>query len=164
MLLITTKIKSPERALQTTIDPSLPHPFRNLYVLCFLTISLMIGFASCMGDNEANNETPGDVVENFYRLVQNKEYDKAARMCSNKGKILTVEEVQKVEKRISWSAVDYENKNGIKEVIIIEETVIGDYVSAKVKYNIVYNNGDEDDNVQALEKINGKWYLKIISL
>ena len=81
--------------------------------------------ASCEANKETDKASPGDVVEKFYKLINDKEYDKAAWMCSNKGKLLNEDEVQKVEKRISWTAGGYENKDGIKEVIIKKRQLSG---------------------------------------
>lgn len=133
-----------------------------------LMISLVvsaISLASCGGGggSVAKNDTPGEVVEKFFELLQNKKYEKAASMFSNKGEMLTEEEAEKIEGMCEMAYAEYEKMDGIKEVIIIEETLTGDELSAKVKYNLTFNNGDEDDKKQALEKIDGKWYMQLIT-
>jgi hypothetical protein len=133
-----------------------------------LMISLVvsaISLASCGGGggSVAKNDTPGEVVQKLYELMQDGKYEKAAAMFSNKGEKLTADEIKKIEGMIEWAVSENEKKGGIKEVIIIEEIIVGDDKTAKVKYNIVFNNGDEDDKKQALEKIEGKWYLQMVT-
>lgn len=124
-----------------------------------------IGLASCGGGSGgvAKNDTPGQVVEKLYKLLQDKKYEKAAAMYSNKGKMLTEEEAEKLEGMAAMAYTQFQEKDGIKEVIIIEETLVGDEMTAKVKYNLVFNNGEEDDKKQALTKIDGKWYLEVVT-
>ncbi len=136
---------------------------KTLRLLMIALIASTITLASCGGGSVAKNDTPGQVVEKFFKLLQDKEYEKATTMYSNKGKMLTEEEAEKIEGMMAWATTEHQKKDGIKEVIIIEEIIIGDDKTAKVKYNIVYNNGDEDDRKQALEKIDGKWYLNLVT-
>lgn len=84
-------------------------------------------------------------------------------MYAHKGQKLTAEEIKKLENIIARASDEYEKKGGIKEILIIDETIFGDYKTAKVRYVIIFNNGDEDDKKQALEKIDGYWYLAMIT-
>jgi len=126
-------------------------------------ITLLILIVSCDGHRKAESKNPGTTLEEYYRLIQHEDYLKAAKMFSNRGYKLTDEESIKMEKRIRRIAENHKRKHGIREVIIIEETLIGDHRTAFVKYNVVYNNGEEDDIRQAFERIDEKWYLKIVS-
>ncbi len=138
---------------------------KTLRLLMIALIASTFTLASCGGGggSVAKNDTPGEVVEKSYKLLQDEKYEKAAAMFCNKGKILTEEEAEKIEGMMTWATTEHQKKDGIKEVIIIEEIISGDDKTAKVKYNIVYNNGDEDDRKQALEKIDGKWYLNLVT-
>lgn len=120
---------------------------------------------SCQGNcrEEEEIERPGMVVEKFYSLMQDHDYEQAARMYSRGGQTLTTEETKIFEEVVGWTASEYEKKDGLREVIIIEETLFGDNKTAHVKYNIVFNNGDEEDKKQSLEKVNGIWYLKMFN-
>lgn len=118
---------------------------------------------SCTGDPNIQGESPGVVMERYYKLLESREYKKVAQMYSNKGRELSAEELLTVEEKIKKTAEKHKNKDGINDVIVIEEILIGDRKTAFVKYNIVYNNGEEDDLKQAFEKIDGKWYLKTSS-
>ena len=126
-------------------------------------IALLVLIVSCDGHRKAESGNPGITLEEYYRLIQNEDYPEAAKMFSNRGHKLTDEESAKMEKRIKRITENHKRKHGIREVIIIEETLIGDHRTAFVKYNIVYNNGEEDDIKQAFEKIDEKWYLKIVT-
>jgi len=136
---------------------------KTLRLLMIALIASTITLASCGGGSVAKNDTPGQVVEKSYKLLQDENYEKAAAMFCSNGKMLTKEETEKLEGMMAWATTEHQKKDGIKEVIIIEETLVGDELTAKVKYNIVFNNGDEDDRKQALTKIDGKWYLEIVT-
>jgi len=138
---------------------------KTLRLLMIALIVSAIGMASCGGGSGsvAKNDTPGQVVEKSYKLLQDENYEKAAAMFCSNGKMLTKEETEKLEGMMAWATTEHQKKDGIKEVIIIEETLVGDELTAKVKYNIVFNNGDEDDRKQALTKIDGKWYLEVVT-
>ena len=128
-----------------------------------IIITLLVLIVSCDGHGKAESDNPGTTLEEYYRLIQHEDYPEAAKMFSNRGHKLTDEESAKMEMRIRRIAENHERKHGIREVIIIEEILIGDHRTAFVKYNIVYNNGEEDDIKQAFEKIDEKWYLKIVT-
>ncbi len=138
---------------------------KTLRLLMIALIVSAIGMASCGGGSGsvAKNDTPGQVVEKSYKLLQDENYEKVAAMFCSNGKMLTKEETEKLEGMMAWATTEHQKKDGIKEVIIIEETLVGDEMTAKVKYNIVFNNGDEDDRKQNLKKIDGKWYLEIVT-
>ena len=138
---------------------------KTLRLLMIALIVSAIGLASCGGGSGsvAKNDTPGQVVEKSYKLLQDENYEKAAAMFCSNGKMLTKEEMEKVEGLCAMGYAQFQEKDGIKDVIIIEETLVGDELTARVKYNIVFKNGDEDDKKQALTKIDGKWYLEIVT-
>ncbi len=138
---------------------------KTLRLLMIALVVSAISLASCGGDGGSvvKNDTPGQVVQKSYELMLDGKNEKAAAMFCNKGKILTEEEAEKIEGMMTMATTEHQKKDGIKEVIIIEEIISGDDKTAKVKYNIVYNNGEEDDRKQALEKIDGKWYLNLVT-
>ncbi|MCB2208303.1 MAG: DUF4878 domain-containing protein [Bacteroidetes bacterium] len=132
-------------------------------VLFIVIMVLMNGLVSCNREDTSKNKSPGAVIKDFYKLIQDNAYEKAAAMYAHKGQKLTEEEAKEMESIIIWTADVYEKKGGIKEILIIDETTFGDYKTAKVRYVIIFNNGDEDDKKQALEKIDGYWHLAMIT-
>lgn len=132
-------------------------------VLFIVIIVLINGLVSCNREDTSKDKSPGAVIKDFYTLIQENAYKKAAAMYAHKGQKLTAEEAKEMESIIVWTADAYEKKGGIKEILIIDETTFGDYKTAKVRYVIIFNNGDEDDKKQALEKIDGYWYLAMIT-
>ncbi len=105
---------------------------KTLRLLMIALIVSAIGLASCGGGSGsvAKSDTPGQVVEKLYKLLQDKKYEKVTAMYSNKGKMLTEEEAEKVEGMCAMANAQFQEKDGIKEVIIIEETIVGDYRSS----------------------------------
>jgi len=130
----------------------------------YLFIIIIFAFiVSCDGDGKAVSNNPGKTLEEYYKLVKNENYQEASKMFSNRGRKLTDAELVEMEKRVRSIAENHKRKLGICEITIIEEILIGDHKTAFVNYNIVYNNGDEEDLRQSFEKIDEKWYMKTVT-
>jgi hypothetical protein len=119
--------------------------------------------SGCETKIDAGSDDPGNVIEDYFTLIIEENYESAAKMFRQGERELTEDEYKKVMELIEWAVDQYETKGGIKEVIVIEETKIGDDKTAFVKYNIVFNNGDESDLKQDFIKVDEKWFLNIAS-
>jgi hypothetical protein len=127
-------------------------------------ISLFIMINACDTKTTTGGGDPGSVIEDYFKLIIEENFENAAKMYRIGERELTEDECKKVRDMIEWAVDQYEIKGGIKEVIVVEETKIGDNKTAFVKYNIVFNNGDESDLKQSMIKAEGKWYLQIAPL
>lgn len=134
---------------------------KYLSFLLLILIPFFMLMTTCDRNNkEEKSQSPENLVKEYYALIEKGETAKAAEKFSHNGHKLTPEELIKMKEMLQWKANALKEKNGIKDLIIIEETFVGDDKSARVKYNIVFNNGAEEDRMQSLEKIEGRWYLK----
>lgn len=132
-------------------------------LLIITLMAAMIGLASCGGGGVSKNATPGDVVEKFFQLLQKEDYAGAAELFASDGKTLTSEELTKIEGMIGMAAAEYDKKKGIASVTITEENISDDNMKAKVKYDMVFGNGEKERSSQSLENVDGKWYMNLIS-
>lgn len=131
---------------------------QHLFIIVMFTL-----IVSCNENGKTVNNNPVKTLEEYYRLVKKENYPEASQMFSNRGHKLNDAELVKMEKRIKRIAENHKWKQGIREITIIEEVLIGDNKTAFVNYNIVYNNGDEEDIRQGFEKIENKWYMKTMT-
>jgi len=83
---------------------------KTLRLLMIALIASTITLASCGGGSVAKNDTPGQVVEKFFKLLQDKKYEKATAMYSNEGKMLTEEEAEKIEGMMTWATTEHQKK------------------------------------------------------
>lgn len=134
---------------------------KYLRIFLLILIPFFILMTTCERNNKKEKcQSPEIVVKEYYTLLEKGETAKAAEKFSHNGHNLTPEELIKMKEVLEWKVNALKEKNGIRDLIIIEETFVGDDKSARVKYNIVFNNGTEEDRKQSLEKIEGRWYLK----
>jgi hypothetical protein len=132
----------------------------EIYVAFIIPILIML--YAC--ETKTSSDEPGDTIENYFKLIIEENYESAAKMYRQGERELTGDEYEKIREMIKWAVEQYETKGGIKEVIVVEETKIGDDKTAFVKYSIVFNNGDESDLKQDFIKVDEKWYLQLSSL
>jgi len=129
----------------------------------FMTISLMfiIGLFSLSGCSSSGNN-PGATVKKGIKLLYDKKYEAAVKMYVKKdGEKLTEEEKAKLMGMMPMALKEKESKQGLKDVEIVEEIISDDGKTATVKYKMMYNNGDTDNESGELIKIDGEWYLVI---
>lgn len=132
-------------------------------MLIVLIFVLPVLFASCGSSGGAGN-SPSKTVEKAFDYYLKKDYKKMAVLyASADNQKLTKEELDKVESMLPFATQQDEKKGGIKNYEIEEETIADDGNSAKVKLLKKYKNGDEDTDRLSLIKIDGDWFIKVIS-
>jgi len=128
-----------------------------------MTISLMfiIGLFSLSGCSSSGNK-PGETVKKGAKLLFDKKYEAAVKLyVKNDGEKLTEEEKAKLMGMMPMALKEKESKQGLKDVEIMEETISEDGKTATVKYKMIFNNGDTDDERTELINIDGDWYMVI---
>lgn len=133
----------------------------NIFTLALIVMSFSL--ASCGGSGASKGDKPGDVVKSFYKLMQKKDFENAAKLFASGDQLATQEETTKIEGMIGMGYAEYEKVDGVKEVSITEEEIAEDGLTAKVRYTIVFGDGSEDNTKMTLHKIEGKWYLDVVS-
>jgi len=139
---------------------------KNLNV-CLILSGLVLTFllTSCGGNGGGPgilSKTPSDVLKSTINAVKDKDYQGAIKHYVRKdGVAFTKEDVQKFNGLCDWAAKEYEKKQGLKDIQIVEEKISDDGLTATVKYKLQFNNGTDSDDKVNLKKINGDWFLVI---
>jgi len=127
-----------------------------LMIALVFTTSLVL--VSCGG----GGNSPSKTVKKGMNLFYDKQYDDAVVLFAKKdGTKLTEEEATKLVGLMAMGMEQEEEKEGMKDIEIIEETISEDGNTATVKYKIFFNNGDEKESEGRLIKIDGDWYMLI---
>jgi hypothetical protein len=125
-------------------------------------VVIAFGLPSCGGGGILKSESPSDVVKKVFSLMNNQNYDKIAEYYIKKnGEKLTEEETKKLEGLMAMASAEQTKKGGVKEIVIVEETIDSENNTAKVKYKIVYNNDKETTESTKLMKVADKWYMSL---
>lgn len=131
-------------------------------LLAAMTLVFVLGLFSCGGGGITGGNTPGDKVKKGLKMLYDKQYDAVVKLYVKKdGVKLTEEESAKLVGMMPMALKEKESKQGLKEVEIIEETISEDGKNATVKYKLIYNNGDTDNDNAKLIKVDGDWYFVI---
>ncbi len=127
-----------------------------------LVASLMVSCGG--GGGGAAGNSPSKSVENLFDNLKSENYDKAASaFYLEEDASLSDSESQKIKALLMAANEEYEKKGGIKDIEILEENVSEDGTSGKVKFKVIYGNGDEDNENYNVKKIDGDWKLQAIS-
>jgi hypothetical protein len=128
--------------------------------LLFVSTSLII--VSC-GEGGVGDSSPGDAVKSMAIDLQGENYNTVVDLYINKnGEELTDEEKTKIRAFLPSAKEEMDKKEGLKEVVIVEETISADGKTATVKSYLIYGNGDKssEDEIN-LVKVNGNWRIEI---
>lgn len=131
-------------------------------VLAILSVlALSLAFFSC--GSGTGGDSPAKAVEKLYEYIKSKDYDKATNLFYMKeGEKLSEAEAQKIKALLMAGYEEFEKKGGIKDVEIISEKVDDSGESGKVEFKIIFGNGDEKEESNRLNKIDGSWKFKAI--
>jgi hypothetical protein len=132
-----------------------------------LFFSLLLVLATSMivscGEGGVAGNSPGDVVKTMAINLQEENYDAVVDLYINKnGEELTDEEKTKVKAFLPSAIEEMNKKGGLKEVVIVEETISEDGNAATVKSYLIYGNGEKSNEDKTdLVKVNGDWRVEI---
>jgi hypothetical protein len=121
--------------------------FGLIFVMAFLVVAL-VGCAS---------SSPSSVVRNFYKYVENQQYDKAASLFSQQA--IGQFGISKLESYLSAQSDSINSMGGVKKFEIIKETIIKDKALVEVK--ITMGNGQEMNESANLVKEDNDWKLSL---
>ncbi len=123
---------------------------------------LILGVAFSFNSCTSEASVPGEAIVKAYDFMKNKQFEKTAKMyISDDGEIFSKEEAKKMESLAAMAFEQFEEKDGIKNVEITEETIAEDGKSAIIKFIVHFNNGETDNEKVDLLNIDGKWLIKI---
>jgi hypothetical protein len=123
-------------------------------------ISAIFALVSC-GEGGLGSSSPGDVVKTATWNMADENYDAAVAVYVNKnGEELSEEEQAKIIAFMPEGKKEIDKKGGLKEFIILEETISEDGTTATVKGQVVYGNGEKEKGSESrLINMNGEWRI-----
>jgi len=132
--------------------------FKLLFGIALITA--IFALISC-GEGGLGSSSPGDVVKTAMWNMADENYDAAVAVYVNKnGEELSEEEQAKIVAFMPEGRKEMDKKGGLKEIIILEETISEDGTTATVKGQAIYGNGDKDnENESQLINVNGEWRI-----
>jgi hypothetical protein len=132
--------------------------FKLLFSVALVTA--IFALISC-GEGGLGSSSPGNVVKTATWNMADENYDAAVAVYVNKnGEELSEEEQAKIVAFMPEGKKEMDKKGGLKEVIIIEETISEDGTTATVKGQVVYGNGEkENESTSKLLNVNGEWRI-----
>lgn len=126
---------------------------------------VLIAITACLLFSCENNSTsPGKIARNFYKDISEGNCVKAMNDSFDLNKEddsidIATAEIQSFCDKLTPS---FEEKGGIKDVIIVNEKVSEDKKTAEVDLKIIYGSGGEEEiNVPMVLNDKGKWKITI---
>ena len=132
--------------------------FKLLFGIALITA--LFALVSC-GEGGLGSSSPGDVVKTSAGNIADEDYDAlVALYVNNNGEELTKEEQDKIKAIMPEVKKEMDKKGGLKEVIILEETIAEDGTTATVKTQIVFGDGEKsNEDTSNLMRVNGEWRI-----
>ena len=134
--------------------------FKLLFSIALITA--IFALISC-GEGGLGSNSPGDVVKTAMWNMADENYDAAVAVYVNKnGEELSKEEQEKIKALLPQVKEEIDKKGGLKEVVILEETISEDGTTATVKGQTIYGNGEKEEGSDSkLINVNGEWRIII---
>ena len=132
--------------------------FKLLFGIALITA--LFALVSC-GEGGLGSSSPGDVVKISAGNIADEDYDALVALYVNKnGEELSKEEQDKIKAIMPEVKKEMDKKGGLKEVIVLEETIAEDGTTATVKTQIVFGDGEKsNEDTSNLIKVNGEWRI-----
>ncbi len=132
-------------------------------VLLSVFVMGIIGLTSCGG----GSSTPGDALKSYMECMQSQDFDGVVEGIYFGEK--TEADAAKLEQaRTQFAALlkekgakQFEKNGGLKDVVIVSETIAEDGNSATVEYKQIWGNGKEETSKQQMVKKDGKWMMEM---
>lgn len=115
------------------------------------TTGLMV---SCSG----SGKSPADVSKSFMLKLEKGDVDAAYNMLDGAEKA-TAEESQKLKEFLSEATKEISNKEGIKNIEVVSETISEDGKTAEVDILLTYGNGETDQSTTKLKNTEDGWKI-----
>ncbi len=127
-----------------------------------VVVAIFFAFLSCGESGTSKSSTPGDVVKAMVESIVNEDFDAFIALNINKkDKDLSEKKIKETKAIMGFIKEDIDKKGGLKEVIIVEEKISEDGLTATVKIQMAYNNGKKAAGGKTkLIKVDGVWKIK----
>jgi hypothetical protein len=126
-------------------------------------ITAIFALVSCGEGGVGGSSTPSDVVKTMVEKIADGNYDDVVAISvTKKGETLNEEEQAKIMAFLPEGKKEIDKKGGLKEVVILAETISEDGNTATVKSQLIYGNGEKGSKSDTkLINVNGKWKIRI---
>lgn len=111
---------------------------------------------SCSG----GGKSPADVSKSFIEKMEKGDIGGAYKLLDGTAEA-TEEESQKVKAFLGEGTKEIREKNGIKKIDVIEETISEDGKEANVRLNLTFGNGETDETTSKLKKTDEGWKISV---
>ena len=124
---------------------------------------LVLFSAMALFMTSCQSSTPGDAFKGYMELMKKgdiKEFAKGFAVDETKTPEEQQQQTQLIESLIGDKTKKMmEEKQGLKDVQILEEAISEDGNSANLKVKFIYGDGSEEESAQEMVKQDGKWKM-----
>jgi len=115
-----------------------------------------------MACSSGGGKGPGEVYQDAMMKLADGQYDVVMGMMTmdDDAEELSGEEKEKTMAILGMAHGQIQAKGGIKEFTILEEVIAEDGLSAVVKFEVVFGDGDTSEDEATMLKVDGKWLMK----
>ena len=126
-----------------------------------VVVAIFFAFLSCGESGTLKSSTPSDVVKAMVESIVGEDFDAFIALNINKKGDLSEKKIKETKGLMSFIKEDIDKKGGLKEVIIVEEKISEDGLTATVKIQMAYNTGKKAAGGKTkLIKVDGVWKIK----
>ncbi len=131
-----------------------------LVSMCTALVGL-VAFSSCGG--KSKGQTPADIEMKLWDLVKKADYEKAMAFWIDNTAVdpdddTTPEQKKEVIKAFAEKMkAGFDQKGGVKEAELLEETISEDQTTAKVKVKLTMGDGSTTEESNKYKKVDGVW-------
>jgi len=130
---------------------------KKLFGILVLMSAIALFMTSC------TSSSPGDAFKGYMELMKKgdaKEFAKGFAVDETKTPEEQEQATQMIESLIGEKTKKMmEEKQGLKDVQVLEETISEDGKSATLKVKFIYGDGSEEESTQEMVKQNDQWKM-----
>lgn len=130
---------------------------KKLLEFLFLVAALTLFMSSC------EKSTPSKAYQSYVELLKKGDYKTFAQNFSINDSLSAEDQAKQVDlyESIITDKVDkkLKEKNGLKEMQVLEETFSEDGNKAILKVKFIYGDGTEEESTQEMVKQKGQWKM-----
>ena len=129
---------------------------KKLSVLLSLVIASFLFFTTSCGTSSSSS-SPGDISKKMFKDIEKGDVDAVIAIFSTKGEEITDEEKEEFTSMTKMLQNEFEKRDGIKSIEIIEEDINKAGDKAEVEFKIIFVNGEEESVAHKYVMEDGKW-------
>ena len=128
---------------------------KKLSVILSLVIAGFLFFTISCGTSSSSS--PGDISKKMFKDIEKGNVDAVIAIFSTKGEEITDEEKDEFTSMTMMLQKEFEKRDGIKSIEIVEEDINKAGDKAEVEFKIIFVNGEEESVAHKYVMEDGKW-------